>query len=84
VTENPAPPHLKIRWIESGVTVASVAPRRRGFGQELLECTLPYELGAQCRLAFNPGGLHCDIDMPLEACAATAEPIEQQVAQGGG
>jgi two-component sensor histidine kinase len=82
VTENPAPSRLKMRWIESGVTIASVAPRRRGFGQELLECTLPYELGAQCRLALNPGGLNCDIDMPLEACAATVEPVAQQAAQG--
>ena len=43
----------------SGVTIASVAPRRRGFGQELIECTLPYDFGAHTRLTFNPGGVLC-------------------------
>ncbi len=77
------PPHLHISWIERGVTVATAAPRRRGFGQELIECTLPYEIGAQTRLVFSPGGVECEIDIPLEACAIRAEPRAHQAAQGG-
>jgi len=76
-------PHLRISWIETGASIASVAPRRRGFGQELIECTLPYELGAHTRLTFNPGGLLCEIEIPLEACAADSEPRARQAAHGG-
>jgi two-component sensor histidine kinase len=76
-------PRLRITWIESGTTIASLAPRRRGFGQELIECTLPYELGAQTRLLFSPGGVLCEIDVPLEACAVEVKPRSQQAALGG-
>jgi hypothetical protein len=64
------------------VNIVSVAPRRRGFGQELIECTLPYELGARTRLEFSPGGVLCEIEIPLEACAASGEPAAQQAAGG--
>jgi two-component system, chemotaxis family, CheB/CheR fusion protein len=64
VTAEPSP-RLQLSWIESGVTIVSAAPRRRGFGQELIECTLPYELDARTRLAFDPGGIQCTIDIPL-------------------
>ena len=75
---------LHLSWIESGVTIASVAPRRRGFGQELIECTLPYELGARTRLAFNPGGLECEMEIPLEECASLLEPRPRQALATGG
>ena len=69
-------PHLWLSWSESGVTIATLAPRRRGFGQELLECSLPYELNARTQLTFSPGGVHCTIEMPLEPYAATAgQPV---------
>jgi two-component sensor histidine kinase len=76
-------PRLRVSWIESGMTIVSAAPRRRGFGQELIECTLPYELGANTRLTFSPGGVLCEIDIPLEACATGVEPAAQQTAWGG-
>src|SRR5262245_56911673 len=66
VTGEPAP-ELSLSWVESGVTIASLAPRRRGFGQELIECTLPYDLDARTRLEFTPGGAYCTISMPLQA-----------------
>lgn len=78
------PPRLQLSWIESGVTVASVAPRRRGFGQELIECTLPYELGARARFNLSPGGMCCAIEIPLDACASSVEPAADQAARGGG
>jgi two-component sensor histidine kinase len=77
-------PSLHLSWIESGITIVSAAPRRRGFGQELIECTLPYQLGARTRLAFNPGGIECEMDIPLEACATLAEPAVRRAAQAGG
>jgi two-component sensor histidine kinase len=76
-------PELHLSWIESGVTVVSLAPRRRGFGQELIECTLPYELEARTRLAFTPGGATCTIDIPLQACAMELEIPAPQAAGAG-
>lgn len=81
--EKGAVPHLRLSWSERGVTVASAAPRRRGFGQELIECTLPYELGAHTRLAFKPGGVTCEIDIPLEAFAPAAGFAARTAAQVG-
>jgi two-component system CheB/CheR fusion protein len=40
-------------------------PKRRGFGMELLERTLSYEMKASTLLAFEPDGLYCKIDVPL-------------------
>lgn len=59
------PPRLRWRWSESGVGVTAAVPQRRGFGQELLERVLPYELGARTTLTFVPGGVQCEIDLPL-------------------
>lgn len=83
VTGRPSP-RLQLTWVESGVTIVSAAPRRRGFGQELIECTLPYELGARANLAFDPGGVRCTIDTPLPACATAFEELMPQAAGAGG
>lgn len=74
-----SPPRLRVSWIESGVKIAVLAPRRRGFGQELIEHTLPYQLNAQTCFTFMPGGLHCMIDVPLnERTAAASTPGASQ------
>lgn len=83
VTGGPAP-ELHLSWIESGVTIASLAPRRRGFGQELIECTLPYDLGARTRLAFTVGGVYCTMVMPLQSCSMGIQASPQQHAAGAG
>jgi two-component sensor histidine kinase len=76
-------PELHLSWIESGVTIVSLAPRRRGFGQELIECTLPYELDARTRLSFTPGGAWCTVDIPLQACTMEFEAPPQKAAGAG-
>jgi two-component sensor histidine kinase len=58
---------MQFRWLESGVRIVSAAPRHRGFGRELIESTLPYELDALTRFELTPGGLHCTVDLPLTA-----------------
>src|SRR5262249_29253823 len=82
VTED-ALAHLQLNWRESGVTIASSAPRRRGFGQELIESTLPYELGANSQLSFSPGIVTCEIRIPLATYVSIAEPAVL-VARGAG
>jgi signal transduction histidine kinase len=58
---------LLLEWTERG------APRRRGgatprrgFGRELIEQALPYELDARTELHLGDGGARCRIELPLE------------------
>lgn len=57
---------LRIEWTETGVPVVSAAPRRSGFGTELLTQLLPYQLGGTTALTFKPGGLACAIELPAK------------------
>lgn len=84
-------PILRLEWRETGVSVVSSGPRRRGFGQELIERTVPYELGARAELAFEPGGVCCRIDMPMnernlvpEGAVARGADLIRQPEKGGG
>lgn len=58
-------PTLRWRWVESNVPITQTASRRRGFGSELIERVLPYELGAVTRYTFADGGARCEIDLPI-------------------
>jgi two-component sensor histidine kinase len=58
-------PMLHWSWIESNVRVAQTRPQRRGFGRELIENVLPYELGAATRFSLEASGLRCEIDLPI-------------------
>ena len=51
-------------------------PQRRGFGTELIERTLAYELEGKASLEFTPGGLHCIISLPV--CEILAEETLQR------
>ena len=58
-------PWLRFAWIESGVRVVAAAPRREGFGAELITRRIPYELGGTGAFELKPGGSHCIIEFPL-------------------
>lgn len=67
-------PTLRWRWIESNVSIAQPIPERRGFGAELIERVLPYELGAVTRLTVAADGARCEIDLPInERTTASAD-----------
>ncbi|TPI32654.1 PAS domain S-box protein [Mesorhizobium sp. B3-1-6] len=57
---------LRFTWTESSPHDFSPA-ERRGFGLEVLEHTLPYELGATVDLRIAPSGLNFMAVIPLEA-----------------
>ena len=57
-------PVLALRWCESHGPPVSV-PEKRGFGTVLIERSLPYALGGEAQLNFAPGGVICDISLPL-------------------
>lgn len=58
------PTQLIFEWRERGGP-AVAQPKRKGFGSELLERTLAFELKSKTTLTFNRSGLHCTIAIPL-------------------
>ena len=52
-------------WQESGVVIDPAELGASGFGRELIEQGLQYELGAQTTMLFHPDGLRCEIRFPL-------------------
>ena len=51
---------VAIDWAETGAP-EPVRARREGFGRELIERGLPFQLGAHTSLEFKPSGVHCRI-----------------------
>ncbi len=58
-----APRRLTLDWDERGVAIKGEV--RHGFGRELIEVSLPYELDADTRLVFNADGVRCRIALDL-------------------
>ncbi len=57
--------NLAFDWQEVDGPPIDGPPQRQGFGTELLERTLAFELKAKTVLAYEPSGLHCSITIPL-------------------
>ncbi|WP_060771806.1 GAF domain-containing protein [Methylobacterium sp. AMS5] len=73
---------LGFDWAEDGVPKAKIAAEheangrtgaRRGFGRELIEGRLPYELGGRGRLEIGPEGARCRLEFPLRVGASILE-----------
>ncbi len=56
---------LTFVWRESGVAMMADAPRRKGFGTELVTRRVPYELRGKGVIDFGPNGVHATITFPL-------------------
>lgn len=55
-----------LNWTETGVAMPhDGTTRRKGYGTELIQRALPYQLGAETRLEFEPDGVRCTIVVPL-------------------
>jgi CheY-like chemotaxis protein len=52
---------------------AGTKARRRGFGSELIEGRIPYELHGHARIDIDPGGARCHIEFPLKHGASILE-----------
>jgi hypothetical protein len=63
-TENP---RLELTWVESGVELdkQKANPLRHGFGRELLEHALPYQLDANTQLELGKDGMRFWFAIPL-------------------
>lgn len=60
-----AGPILTLCWTEEGVPIAQSAPRRSGFGTELITQRVAYELNGTGILELRPGGVVCTLEFPL-------------------
>jgi PAS domain S-box-containing protein len=56
---------LRLRWAEGGGPPVAGPPGRRGFGSRVLEGTVAHQLGGSVRLDWHPGGLVCEMEVPL-------------------
>jgi PAS domain S-box-containing protein len=64
------PPSLKFEWIERGGP-AVPAPERRGFGSRFIESSVASELKGKAVLSFDPGGIRCTMEFPLDSDLVT-------------
>jgi two-component system CheB/CheR fusion protein len=55
-----------LHWRESGVTVEQ-KPTRLGFGRQLIEKALSFELHATTKLTFEKDGVACRIEIPISS-----------------
>jgi two-component system, chemotaxis family, CheB/CheR fusion protein len=67
-------PELTFNWIEKHGPRIDGPPSIRGFGTELLEKTVAYELKGKTELEFLPPGLRCTIKLPLSD--QVLQPVE--------
>jgi PAS domain S-box-containing protein len=81
-------PMLQLDWREfDGPPVQP--PARYGFGMELIQKSLQYELGAEVDLQFHPAGVSCRIVMPIGPNSSRRSPkldpaaAERPAANGG-
>jgi two-component sensor histidine kinase len=61
-------PRVIFEWRETGVAMPNVpaAGRRKGYGTELIERALPYQLNALTCLDFTQDGVRCTVELPME------------------
>lgn len=76
-TEKRGTPWLSLKWAEEGAPErpqpTPEAPRRRGFGSELIEGRIPYELGGGGAIKIESGGAQCHLEFPLTDGASVLE-----------
>jgi len=61
----PGGDRLLFDWSETGVALLDASPKRAGFGRDLIEHGLPYELGGETWFTLAPGGVQCHIEARL-------------------
>ena len=72
-------PRLHVEWRESGVTMPEVgAPAKgSGYGRELIERALPYQLQAKTTYEMGIDGVRCTIVVPISQTASDRIPSSE-------
>jgi PAS domain S-box-containing protein len=65
---------LRLLWEERGGPPVAGPPTRRGFGSRLIEATVKTQLGGTVEKHWEPGGLVCEITVPLARAVAAETP----------
>jgi PAS domain S-box-containing protein len=67
VRQDEADPRVILEWRETGVAMpeATANARRKGYGSELIERALPYQLNAKTKLEFTGDGVRCIVELPV-------------------
>lgn len=68
---------LGLDWVETGAPQRAPSTRR-GFGSELIEARIPYELGGTSKVSIEPSGARCRMEFPLkdaESILETDSPV---------
>jgi PAS domain S-box-containing protein len=77
-------PWLALDWTEEG-SPRRAPPTRRGFGSDLIEGRIPYELGGVGNVVVGPGGAYCRLEFPLkdgESILETDAPLPTKLFGG--
>ncbi|WP_458094946.1 sensor histidine kinase [Roseomonas sp. WA12] len=78
-------PWLRVVWEETGVAMparAAGTPMLRGYGRELIERALPYQLKARTLYEMGPEGVRCELELPVAQFGAGSGA--ELGAEGGG
>jgi two-component sensor histidine kinase len=63
--ENDGDRRVRLEWRESNVPLSG-PPGRKGYGRELIERALPYQLNAVTNFELAADGVRCSVEIPLE------------------
>jgi PAS domain S-box-containing protein len=63
--ENDGDSRVRLEWRESNVPLSG-PPGRKGYGRELIERALPYQLNAVTNFELAADGVRCSVEIPLE------------------
>ncbi len=58
---------------------SSALALHRGFGRDLIERTVPYELRGSTRLLFEPASVRCIIDIPTHAGPSWSSTLQSLI-----
>jgi len=66
--ENNGDSRVRLEWRESNVPLPKgpAASGRKGYGRELIERALPYQLDAVTNFELAADGVRCSVEIPLE------------------
>ncbi|MBZ6380040.1 two-component system sensor histidine kinase/response regulator [Pacificimonas flava] len=74
---------LDLQWREFGGPAVK-KPKRRGFGTTIIERSVPFELGGESELRFEPDGVVATFSVPEEHVAGRNEKERSPDAEKGG
>jgi PAS domain S-box-containing protein len=60
---------VKLDWREAGVSLPPGPAPRKGYGRELIERALPYQLDAVTKFEIAADGVRCSVELPLGGSA---------------